>query len=140
MNLLFGGAFPPTGTLLSISGTVFLDSNVNGQRDAGEGAPTKPLIAYIDLNNNGIMDSLEPSASVSYGQFALINFAPGRYRLRLNSSYGVLKPSTYSETDGVVLNITSGQTLPVDIGVYQANAVASAFRSALASARHNAQF
>ncbi|HZZ42833.1 MAG TPA: SdrD B-like domain-containing protein [Tepidisphaeraceae bacterium] len=48
----------------TISGTVFADTNANGSQDTGE-LPLANTTLYLDLNNNGVDDSTEPSVTTS---------------------------------------------------------------------------
>ncbi|OCR01803.1 collagen-binding protein [Oscillatoriales cyanobacterium USR001] len=77
-NVNFGNIFF-TG---SISGIKFNDLNANGFRDA-----TDPALAnwqiYIDLNNNGRLDSGEPTTFTNpQGNYTFANVVPGNYFVR----------------------------------------------------------
>jgi VCBS repeat-containing protein len=52
----------------SISGVVFADSNKNGMRDAGEHG-LAGITVYIDVNNNRLLDTSEPSLKTSNDEF-----------------------------------------------------------------------
>jgi serine-aspartate repeat-containing protein C/D/E len=53
-----------------IAGTVFLDSNQNGQLDPGETATVSDVRLFVDLNNNGVLDPGEPSTVASSRTFS----------------------------------------------------------------------
>lgn len=52
----------------SLSGTVFVDSNKNGVRDAGERG-LAGIVIYLDINGNSVHDADEPSTITSEDQF-----------------------------------------------------------------------
>ena len=70
----------PTG---SISGSVFIDTNDNGVRDAGEPGQAGVTV-FLDANNNGVLDPGEVSTvtAASDGSFSFTNLLPGTYHVR----------------------------------------------------------
>jgi len=72
---------PPAATG-QIAGTVFEDSNSNGQVETGEPALAGWQV-YIDANNNGILDPGEQVVTTdSFGHYALPGLAAGTYVVR----------------------------------------------------------
>ncbi len=72
---------PPAATG-QIVGTVFQDSNGNGQVETGEPALAGWQV-YIDANNNGILDAGEQVTTTdSFGHYALSGLAAGAYVVR----------------------------------------------------------
>ena len=72
---------PPAATG-QIVGTVFEDSNSNGQVETGEPALASWQV-YIDANNNGILDQGEQVVTTdSFGHYALSGLAAGTYIVR----------------------------------------------------------
>jgi Tol biopolymer transport system component len=76
----FGDYFP--FSLATISGTVFLDSNVNGTHDANE-----PVLAgetiFADSNNNGSLDLDEHTSTTLADGSYRIGLLPGTHLLRV---------------------------------------------------------
>ncbi len=52
----------------SLSGSVFVDANKNGVRDAGENG-LSGIVVYLDINGNAVRDADEPSITTSEDQF-----------------------------------------------------------------------
>jgi hypothetical protein len=77
------GAFEVQGAA-SLTGTLFLDYNANGVRDAIE--PGLPgMTTFLDANGNGVLDPGEPSALTDAGgAYSFGNVAPGVYTLSLS--------------------------------------------------------
>lgn len=72
---------PPAATG-QIAGTVFEDSNSNGQVESGEPALAGWQV-YIDANDNGILDPGEQVVTTdSFGHYALSGLAAGTYVVR----------------------------------------------------------
>lgn len=67
---------------ITITGTVFADTNNNQRQDTGEPAQSNCRV-YADLNNNAKWDATEPSAlSNTNGTYALVVAVPGTYFIR----------------------------------------------------------
>ena len=65
-----------------ISGTVFRDFNLDTQQNSGEPALAGQTV-YLDLNNNGVLDSGEPTSVTSAsGAFSFTGVAPGTLVVR----------------------------------------------------------
>jgi hypothetical protein len=98
----------------AIVGSVYLDQNQNGSRDAGESTLSSWTV-YADLNNNGVRDAGEPSAnSTGAGSYQIGGLAPGVYTVRL------VLPSGWTATAGSVATVTVGEgTAPgVNLGAF----------------------
>ncbi len=85
-----GNTNPASGTATvtftppaAIKGTVFLDTNGNGFRDAND--PPLPFqTVLLDLNNNGIADIGEPIVITdTQGAYTFPGLAPGTFRVRV---------------------------------------------------------
>ena len=74
--------------LALISGTVFLDTNVNKAFDAFETGRANRTV-YLDLNNDGVLESSEPTTITdAAGAFAFNTVSPGTYVVRLQPAFG----------------------------------------------------
>lgn len=68
----------------SIAGTVFVDKNGNGTKDAGETNGASGRVVYIDANNNGSQDGGETAVTTtSTGAYTIPGLVAGSYKLRL---------------------------------------------------------
>jgi uncharacterized protein (DUF2141 family) len=87
-------SFANTDTVL-IKGRVFMDANVNGKLDSGEGGlPNWRL--YLDKDNDGIFDSNETNTlSDANGNYRFFNIPAGTYIVRIvqQSGYKQTAPS-----------------------------------------------
>ena len=91
--------------LALISGTVFLDTNVNKTLDAFETGRANRTV-YLDLNNDGVLQSTEPTTITdATGAFAFNTVSPGTYVVRLQPAFGfeITTPAggAYSVTVGL---------------------------------------
>jgi hypothetical protein len=84
-----GGVGTSTATVtvlpapVSISGTVFIDTNSDGVQDAGE-AGKAGVTVYLDQNGNGQLDAGEPtSVTDANGNYSFTNLPSGSYTIRL---------------------------------------------------------
>ena len=71
----------------TVSGTVWLDENLNGTNDVGEaGIPGVTVELYLDVNNNGQVDAGEPVVAVvqtdRFGHYSFPGLPPGNYIVR----------------------------------------------------------
>ena len=96
--------FPAT-----ISGAVFLDSNGNGIKDAGESNIFGRTV-YLDLNNNGLLDSGEPSVVSNANGFSFSNLSAGTYVVRQVVAAGYLQTLPAGNA-GRVVTVLAGQSL-----------------------------
>jgi subtilisin-like proprotein convertase family protein len=77
---------------VSISGTIFTDSNGNGVLDPGEPGEAGQTV-YVDTNNNGVLDPGEPMAVTdANGNYSITGLQPGAYRVR------EVVPAGYTQT------------------------------------------
>jgi hypothetical protein len=91
----------------SIAGEVFNDANSNGKLDGGE-SPLSGVTVYLDLNDNGVLDSTDPTYKVGSNGLYSFNYLPaGTFYIRevVPSGYTVTTPANkvFSAT------ITTGQ-------------------------------
>ena len=106
------GSFDPR---VSISGTVFIDSNNNGSRDISEPlAPAKGIV-YLDLNGNGLLDRADRTTTISTtGTYSFTGLTAGTYKLRVAVLPGV---SQTTHTDDKVLAAGTVNT-DVHLGIF----------------------
>jgi len=93
----------PTDISAAVTGRVFSDANGNAIDDAGE-VGLAGLVVFADLNNNGVRDGNEPSATTrnddlatpmdETGLYRIAGLAPGEYTLRqeLPPGYEMTRP------------------------------------------------
>lgn len=99
-----------TGT---VAGSVYTDFNHNGVDDGDPGLPGRTVFA--DLNNNGKLDSGEPSAvSDSLGHYSIANVPTGEIWIRqiYSGGYGITAPAG----DVTQASVTAGGKDTVDFG------------------------
>jgi hypothetical protein len=97
----------------SVKGTVFEDGNADGVRGPGEPG-LQNWQAFLDLNGNGMLDSLEPSAMTdAEGGYTLGELGPvsGQMTIELQPGFVLTTPPSRPIT------ITSGLKLTQDFGV-----------------------
>ncbi len=102
-----GGQTPTTG---SISGSVFLDADIDGVQD-----PTESGIAgytvYLDLNFNGVRDNGETTFTTNgLGQYFFSSLAVRTYAVRLENPVGFAQTSP-SGGSGHVVNLRAGDVV-----------------------------
>jgi hypothetical protein len=85
-TVLFGNTpIPPGG---SIIGCKYLDVDNDGFRDGSE-PPMQNVRIYIDANNNGQLDTGEPTTLTDRnGEYRFTNLQPGLYRIREERANG----------------------------------------------------
>jgi hypothetical protein len=106
----------------TISGTVFLDVNANGQLDVGEPGLAGRTV-FVDLNGNGVFQSNDPYAVTDgSGHFILI-VAPGRYSVRLLTFKG--DKETTPVGGAYAVSLTLGQALAGDVFGLQPGSLAN---------------
>ncbi len=94
-GISFGGTFAFSTTLHRgiISGTLYVDVNVNRTRDQGE-KPIAGRTVFIDANDNGVLDAGERSTvSDNSGYYLFNELTGGTYTLRQ------VLPSSWNQTD-----------------------------------------
>ena len=95
----------------SISGTLFGDTNNNGQQDPNE-APAVDKVVYLDTNNNGRLDLGEAwTTTDADGHYTFDDLGPGTYVVRrvLPKGYETPRPAEPQ-------TLAVGQVLTVSIG------------------------
>jgi hypothetical protein len=103
---------PGTG---SISGVVFNDINGNGVRDAGENAAANETV-FLDLNLDGSLDAGDPTATTdANGLYTIAGLGAGTYRVRVQSSQGLVQGAP--ESLDVVVVAATASTANVPEGV-----------------------
>ena len=66
---------------VSISGSVFQDTNGNGGCNKGE-AGLAGVTVFLDTNNNGVLDAGETSTTTdANGNYSFTNVGPGTYHV-----------------------------------------------------------
>src|SRR5439155_11568937 len=94
--------FGVTATTM-VAGTVFMDADKDGGRDAGE-AGLAGWIVYADAHHNGLLDDGQISAVTgANGRYALLNLAPGTYQIRVVQQAGYRRTSPSSGYRAVTL-------------------------------------
>jgi hypothetical protein len=107
----FGLRRPTPNIPGSIFGLVFHDLNANGAQNAWDESVSVREV-YLDLNNNGALDTSEPRTSNSPSGYSFTNLAPGTYSVRLSTLYGEYE--TTPPARSVV--VTSTGAARVDLG------------------------
>jgi hypothetical protein len=104
---------PPPGL---IQGVFFSDINADGIRQAGEpllATNTMRQVLYLDLNNNGVEDPLEPAeVATGTGRYAFGGVAPGQYKLR-----AARKGQTFTTPRAYSTTIFAGGSVTKNFGV-----------------------
>ncbi len=84
VNNVFGLYVPAT-----VSGAAFADTNANGTRGAGENTPIAGRTVFHDADNDGVLDTGEPSATTALdGSYTVGGLLPGTARIRLINGGG----------------------------------------------------
>ncbi|WP_040549672.1 carboxypeptidase regulatory-like domain-containing protein [Pedosphaera parvula] len=126
----FGNPVPPVQSIASItniganiSGTIYYDANSNGTNDF-EDSPLYNVIAYVDLNNDGVRQPIEPfTLTATNGQYQITSLAATNYVVRVdtNTLPAGVRP-TYdldgtNTANAISLTVTNGQNITnVDFG------------------------
>lgn len=95
-----------TTTLAQISGTVYNDTNANGDKDTGEGALSGRTV-YLDANNNNVLDAGEVSTLTSSKGTYAFTVVGGTYHVRQITTVGyrITTPAAGFYT----VNVSNGQ-------------------------------
>ena len=107
------------------TGFLFNDTNFNGVQDSGESVFTGyGVSAYLDNNNNGILDVGEPSYYTGgSGDYGFKYLAPGTYKLRL-VGLELSKLAGTNFPNGQTFQIVAGQTTTLQpMGIQSLNRV-----------------
>lgn len=118
-----------------ITGSVWLDANHNGIRDAGESG-LAGVTVFLDANNNGVLDAGETAVMTdAQGQYLLAGVQPGSYRVRqvLPNGDAATAPLGYS---GTVLVGSSQSAAGPDFGDVPLSTVPMDFNFLLTLAQH----
>jgi hypothetical protein len=121
---LFGGQQFPTFQFAGsdVSGHAFQDNNRNGARNQGEPA-LAGVTMYLDANNNGQLDSGEPTdITDGAGAFAFHNPPNGSYTLREVVPAGMMLDPTAPQSFPVVI---SGNTIAANLNFRNLSALTS---------------
>jgi len=90
----------------AISGYVWDDLNANGAKDGSESNYLNRAQVYLDLNNDGHLESGEPSVrSRTNGNYTFTGVAAGTYRVRINPPAGYRRTyplPTFSWNTGII--------------------------------------
>jgi hypothetical protein len=114
-NRLFGTATAQVAAAGQISGLKFNDLTGDGHRDPSDPG-LQGFTIYLDLNNNAILDTGEPSTvSDANGEWAFSGLAPGNYVVRELNETGWVQTTAVPAL--VTLTATAGETL--DIGNFR---------------------
>ncbi len=103
---------------VTITGTVFQDADGSGTFQGGE-TPVSGATVYVDLNNNNVHDSNEPSATTgASGVYSFSDLVGRTYTIRQ------ITPSGDAATSPASLTFTAnyGQTYTENFGVYPSTA------------------
>jgi hypothetical protein len=105
----------------TITGTVFEDANGDGLRSQFESGADFAT-AYVDLNNDGILDNNEPSATPTWydGTFAIKAYNPGvptTYTVRLSLPAGDVQTTPAANAP---LMVTAGLNSTASVGTFGA--------------------
>jgi serine-aspartate repeat-containing protein C/D/E len=107
INNNFGSRLPSFGTA-SIAGNVFDDFNHNGIKDSDD-VGLEGWRVYLDLNNNGILDTYEQRVLTdSAGNYIISNLAVGYYKMRIVLEAGYVQ-TTPANGFGNNATLASGQ-------------------------------
>ncbi len=103
--------------LASLSGEVFIDSNENGSRDAGETGAAN-IRVYLDTNNNAELDSGEVSTtSDASGQYQFDNLNAGSYIVRVLTVGSIqTSPTGYLGTGNPFVGSAATQLFEMSLG------------------------
>jgi hypothetical protein len=108
---------------ITISGTVYQDADGDQSRDTGEAGMSGVKI-YLDLNNNGALDSVEPTATTSSsGTYTFSDVVGRSYSVRQVLPAGQIASSPAALT----LNTTYGQTYTADFGDFASSSTSKTF-------------
>jgi len=102
-------AFDLPPPLPEVTGFVYNDANLNGNRDVGE-LPIPGIVVYVDANNNSALDGNELSTTSATDGFYSLTAAPGTTSVTVRQS---IDPALYQQTEprnnaGYTINVSGG--------------------------------
>lgn len=102
----------------TISGTIFIDQNANGNKDGNDTTGLTGYTVYIDSNNNGVFDTGETSSiTMVGGSYSFAGLDAGTYTLRVANLGGYLLSNPSSGALTVDL-LTTNSITNQNFGVY----------------------
>jgi SdrD B-like domain len=108
---------------ITISGTVYQDADGDQSRDAGETGMSGVKI-YLDLNNNGTLETVEPTATTSSsGAYTFSDVIGRSYNVRQALPIGQIASSPAALT----LSTSYGQSYTADFGDFASSATSQSF-------------
>jgi hypothetical protein len=115
-----------TATPLTVSGTVFKDTNHNGTLGAEPSVPGASVYLYLDLNGDGKLDPNDPligtTTSAGNGSYSFADLPSGKYILSTNVSNTTANgnfQTTQTGTGGVQpVTLTDANSTAQDFGFY----------------------
>ena len=131
-------SFTVASGLGSVTGSVFVDVNHNGVRDAGE-AGLSNCAVFVDVNGNGALDAGEPSAiSGADGTYAISGVPDGTYEIRQLAPTGYRRTTPLLAAAGISVGAGRVVSGPV-FGDVQISTVPMDFSYLLTLAQHYGQ-
>jgi hypothetical protein len=106
---------PPNGT---INGTVVVDSNGNGTRDASDNTGVAGVTVFADANSNNMLDNGEVSTTSNGSGVYSLSVPPGTYNVRAVALTGY---TTTLQPTGSVTVTSSATTNNQDLGLFADN-------------------
>lgn len=121
----------------TISGTVFVDNNANGNKDANDTTGLTGYTIYLDSNNNAVQDPGEAFTQTLFnGSYSFAGLDAGTYILRIASLGGYLLSNPIS--GALTVNLSTSNSAPnQNFGVYLNGTVSG---TVYADANQNATF
>ncbi len=103
-----------------IAGTIFVDANGNGTRDAGETALAGiPVVLSVDANSDGTIDSTLTTTTNSSGGYQFSSLYAGVYQIRVDTS-SMAEMVPLADIDGIASR--SGAIMTLSSGTPDASA------------------
>jgi hypothetical protein len=129
---VFAAFTPPRVPLLSsgtvadnlIEGTVFLDANLNGQRDEGEPGLGNVRVLLEMEQEDGTYATVKSQITARDGHYLFAALAPGKYRVRLEVSPEMLQTFP-DESTGYSVQSEMLQTFPAESTGYSVQLLGS---------------
>jgi hypothetical protein len=129
-----------------IEGTVFLDANFNGQRDASEPGLASVRVLLEMEQDDGTYATVKSQLTAPDGHYIFTSLAPGNYRVRLDDPPEMLQAFPAESAGYSVQLFGSTKAFARDFGLYVSAASAfrdwsltEAARATIAAQENNAQ-